>query len=369
MALDTSVAVIQYPSLVQWLADRLGGEIALHPEFDSSLDFMHLPLFKAGDRTFGTFSSPLLLQLLKRAEVSRVQALGEEILNILRSEIGEGKGLIDSALAPPAPQTWGEITEDMGHFSPSLGSHFRGRVPRLEENGVGQCNAPWHLSKFCKTISPTVWITPAGWLYAEFSPHDLTTWLQSLIPAKPILLPFNSSSEISNINPKISADPVLFNLQHAHARCHSLLRLAEQEKFLPLEDLDHYFEVYGPSLWQTENGALHLQTKAEQAILLALMQFPQSLSPQKVIYGCSHPKQAGNETRVLWPLPTKHLYRHAIAWSQLFSNFHRDCRLFGAVQKNTPQVALARFALVYIVKKVLAFLLEVIFQITAPLAL
>jgi hypothetical protein len=39
------------------------------------------------------------------------------------------------------------------------------------------------------------------------------------------------------------------------------------------------------------------------------------------------------------------------------------------VQKNTPQVALARFALVYIVKKVLAFLLEEIFQITAPLAL
>jgi DALR anticodon binding domain len=355
MQLDKPIAVIQYPSLVQWLADRMVGAIAAHPEFalhpgfDRSLDLMALPLFKTGDRTFGTFSSPLLLQLLRGAEVSKVQALREEILNIFRSEIGNRKGLIDSALAPPAPQVWGEITEELGYFPPNLES---------------QCK-----DQSALPISPTVWITPAGWLYAEFSPNDLTTWLQSLIPAKPILLPFNSSSEISNINPKISADPVLFNLQHAHARCHSLLHLAGQENFLTLEDLDQYFEVYGPSLWQTENGALHLQTKAEQSILLALMQFPQSLSPQKVIYGCSHPKQAGNETRVLWPLPPKQLYRQAIAWSQLFSDFHRDCRLFGEVQKNTPQLAHARFALVYIVKNVLAFLLEDVLHVGAPLAL
>jgi hypothetical protein len=350
--LDKTVAVIQYPSLVQWLADQIAGAIALHPGFDRSLDLMALPLFKTGDRTFGTFSSPLLLQLLRGTEVSRMQAFGEEILDIFRSEIGNGKGLIDPALAPPTPQFWGEITEDLGYFPPNLGGQG------------GQCKALCPLP-----ISPKLWITPAGWLYAEFSPNDLTTWLQSLISAKPILLPFNSSSEISNINPKISADPVLFNLQHAHARCHSLLHLAAQEKFLTLEELDHYFEVYGPSLWQTENSALHLQSKAEQAILLALMQFPQSLSPQKVTYACSYPKQAGNETRVLWPLPPKHLYRQAIAWSQLFSDFHRDCRLFGEVQKNTPQLAHARFALVYIVKNVLAFLLEDVLHVGAPLAL
>jgi hypothetical protein len=349
---DKPIAVIQYPSLVQWLADRMVGAIAAHPGFDSSLDLMALPLFKTGDRTFGTFSSPLLLQLMRGAKVSKVQALGEEILDVFRSEIVDGKGLIDSALIPPAPQVWGEITKDLGHFP-----------LRLEGQGL-ICKDLWSLQ-----ISPKLWITPAGWLYAEFSPNDLTIWLQSLITAKSILFPFNSSSEISNINPKISADPVLFNLQHAHARCHSLLHLAGQEKFLTLENLDHYFEVYGPSLWQAENGALHLQTKAEQSILLALMQFPQSLSPQKVIYGCSHPKQTGYETRLLWPLPPKHLYRQAIAWSQLFSDFHRDCRLFGEVQKNTPQLAHARFALVYIVKNVLAFLLEDVLHVGAPLAL
>jgi DALR anticodon binding domain len=351
--LDKPVAVIQYPSLVQWLADRMARAIALHPLTESSSDFMSLPLFKAGDRTFGTFSSPLLLQLSRDAEASRAQALGEEILDIFRSEIVNGKGLIDSALAPPTPQVWGQIAKDLGHFPPSLGNQ-----------GGGQCKALWP-----STINPKLWITPAGWLDAEFGPDDLTTWLQSLITAKPIFLPSNSNSKISNINPKISSNPVLFNLQHAHARCHSLLRLAGQKKLFPLEDLAYHFEACGPSLWQTDIGALHLQTKAEQAILLALMQFPQSLSPQKVMYGCSHPKQTGHETRVLWPLPPKHLYKQAIAWSQIFSDFHRDCRLLDAVQKDTPQIALARFALIYIFMNVLTFLLEDILQIAAPLVL
>jgi hypothetical protein len=39
------------------------------------------------------------------------------------------------------------------------------------------------------------------------------------------------------------------------------------------------------------------------------------------------------------------------------------------VQKDAPQLAYTRLALVYIVKNVVAFLLEDILQVTAPLAL
>jgi DALR anticodon binding domain len=294
--LNQPVVVIQYPSLVQWLADRMGRLIALHSASDSSSDFIFLPLFSSSDRSFGTFSSPLLLQLSSGAKTS-IEA------------------------------------------------------------------------EFCKLISPQSWVNPEGWLYSAFSSNDLILWLQKLISTKPTLLSVRPNSQISAINPQISPDPVLFNLQHAHARCHSLLRLAGQEKFLPLEDLEHYFQRCGSSLWQTESGALHLQTKAERAILTALMQFPQSLSPQKFVYGCVHLEQMGNETRVLWPLSSQHLYKQAIAWTQLFSDFYRNCRLFGAVQKNMLQVVLARFALIYIVKNVLSFLLEEILQVTAPLAL
>jgi DALR anticodon binding domain len=294
--LKQTVVVIQYPSLVQWLADRMGRSIALHSAPDSASDFISLPLFSPSDRTFGTFSSPLLLQLSRDAKTA-VEA------------------------------------------------------------------------EFCQMICPKLWVNPAGWLYAAFSPNDLTTWLQSLLLKKPILLPLEHNSESSAINPAISSDPILFYLQHAHARCHGLLYLAGQEKFLPIENLEHYFQKCGSSLWQRESGELHLQTKAERAILTALMQFPQSLSPQKFAYGCAHLEQMGNETRVLWPLSPQHLYKQAIVWTQLFSDFYRDCRLFGEVQKNTPQVVLARFALIYIVKNVLSFLLEEILQVTAPPAL
>jgi hypothetical protein len=42
------------------------------------------------------------------------------------------------ALAPPAPHFWGEKDKNQGHFPPEVGSHFRDRLPRLEESGVGE---------------------------------------------------------------------------------------------------------------------------------------------------------------------------------------------------------------------------------------
>lgn len=317
MAIDTSVAVIQYPSLVQWLADRLGGAIALHQASNSlrlmasvPLGFMSLPLFIPSGHSLGTFSSPLLLKLSRGEGTSAAQYLGAQIL-----------------------QTFAQQSK-------------------------------------AEAFNPKLWVHPEGWLYADFTAKHLAQFLQNLITTEPTLLAVESTKQVIELRPaSISSDPVLFGLQYAHARCCSLLHLGAQEKFLPLNDLEHYFRDYGTSLWQTDSGELHLQTKAEQALLQALLQFPQSLSPQKVAYGCCTPTVSGIETRVIWPLPPAHLRKQAIAWSQLFSNFHRDCRLFGAVQKNTPQIALARFGLIYIVKNLLSFLLEEIFQITAPLAL
>jgi hypothetical protein len=321
--LDKPVAVIQYPSLVQWLADRVAGAIATHQEstlhqMSDSLgliasvppEFMSLPLFIPSDRSLGTFSSPLLLKLSRGEETSAAQYLGVQIL-----------------------QTFAQNAQ-------------------------------------AEEFNPKLWVHPEGWLYADFAANYLAQFLQNLITAEPTLLSIASTKQVLKTRSTIiSSDPVLFGLQYAHARCCSLLHLGAQEKFLPPSDLEHYFRDCGTSLWQTNSGELRLQTKAEQALLLALLQFPQSLSPQRVTYSCCAPMVSGIETRLIWPLPPAHLHKQAIAWSQLFSDFHRDCRLFGAVQKNTPQIALARFGLIYIVKNVLTFLLEEIFQVTAPLVL
>ena len=309
MQLDKNIAVIQYPSLTQWLADRLAEAISvLEPTVNVLPDFMLLPLFTPSIH-FGTFSSPLLLKLSRGEGASATQHLGTKIL-----------------------QTFAQ------HSNP-------------------------------EEFSPKLWIHPEGWLYADFDANNLAKFLQNLITAESTLLALAQTKQVSEIRPPIiSSDPVLFRLQYAHARCCSLLRLAHQEKFLPL-DLEHYFRGCGTSLWQTDSGELRLQTKAEQALLLALLQFPQSLSPQKVAYGCCATTVPGVETRVMWPLPQAHLREQAMVWGQLFSNFYSDCRLFGEIQTHEPQLAAARFALVLMIKKVLAFFLQDILQMAAPPAL
>ncbi len=310
MQLDNGIALIHYPSLVQWLADRLAGAISeLEPMANVLPNVMPLPLFISSSH-FGVFSSPLLLKLSRGKGASAAQHVGTQIL-----------------------QTFAQHSK-------------------------------------AESFSPKLWMHPEGWLYADFDSNNLAKFLQYLTTAEPTLLAVASPRQTSEISPlTISSDPVLFKLQYAHARCCSLLRLAHQEKFLPFDNLEHYFRDCGTSLWQTDSGELRLHTKAEQALLLVLLQFPQSLTPQKVVYGCCAPTVLGAETRVMWPLPPAHLRKQSMFLGQLFSNFYSDCRLFGDIQTHEPQLASARFALVLILKKVLAFVLEDILQLTAPLTL
>jgi DALR anticodon binding domain len=300
---DKAIADIQYPSLVQWLADQLA-RADLENMAIAQADILPLPLFSQSEHQFGTFASPLPLQWSKRGENSDAQAIGNAIIQALTSQ-----------------------------------------TPNLE-------------------FFPKLSMHPNGWLYASFGAEDLAKWLQTLIGATPELrLPAQAEKSSQEIDSKISCEPVLFNLQYSHARCCSLLRLARQEKFLRLDDTGNPYDSLG---WQTPTGELLLQTKSEQALLRILMQFPQSLSPQKMIYGCRFSGLPGAQTRLEWSLPQKHLYKQAILWSQLFGDFYGECRLFGDIQQTSPALAHARFALVAIVKKVLAFVLEDMLRTKAP---
>jgi hypothetical protein len=91
-----------------------------------------------------------------------------------------------------------------------------------------------------------------------------------------------------------------------------------------------------PVIWQTLTGELQFQTLAEHQLLLALLQFPQSLSPNKIMYGYSQTAVPGHQTWVEWPSPESYLRRQAQQWSNVFLNFYRQCRIFGDVQQVTP---------------------------------
>ncbi len=312
--------IIHYPSPVQWLADTLATAmlsnqfLAIAPPIPSpSLPnhWIPLPLFTVAPQRFGTLASPLPLKLASQWKRSQtVIASPQEIGTALIVQISQ------------------------------------------------QTESPW--------LAPSLSLHPQGWLYAHFSALELSKWLQSLLFATP----FQTDVKPLTISPGVSSDPVIFQLQYAHARCCSLLRLAQQENLISLTNGDNLLaQLKSPVIWQNPTGESQFQTLAEHQLLLALMQFPQSLSPNKVMYGYSQTALPGHQTWIEWPPPQPSLQRQTQQWSHLFLNFYRQCRIFGDVQQVTPELATARLALIFILRRVLAFILETEWQAEAPATL
>lgn len=312
--------IIHYPSPVQWLADNLAAAFLSNRHFaiapptpDPSLQspWIPLPLFTVDTQRFGTFASPLPLKLASQWQRSQaVVATPQDIGAALIAQISQ------------------------------------------------QTESSW--------IVPNVSMHPKGWLYAHFSALELSKWLQSLLVATPM----HTDVEPLMIETGVSADPVIFQLQYAHTRCCSLLRLVQQERPIHLSDCDIQLAQWtSPVIWQTITGELQFQTLAEHQLLLALMQFPQSLSPNKIMYGYSQAVLPGHQTQLEWPPSEPYLRRQAQQWSHIFLHFYDQCRILGDVQQATPELSTARLALVFILRRILAFVLEAALQVEAPVTL
>jgi hypothetical protein len=305
---------------VQWLADTLVVAMLSHrllamassnPNPSRQSPWIPLPLFVVDPHRFGTLASPLPLKLASQWKRS---------------------------------QTVGTSPQEMG--------------TALMTQIARQSESPW--------LVPDLSLHSEGWLYARFSGLELSKWLQSLLLAPP----FQTEPQPLRISSGASSDPVMFQLQYAHARCCSLLRLAQQENLIHLTPGDvRLVQLESPVIWQTPTGELQFQTLAEHQLLLALMQFPHSLSPKKIIYGYSQAALPGHQTRIEWPPPKPYLQLQAQQWSHLFLNFYRDCRIFGDVRQAAPDLVTARLALVFILRRVLAFVLETALQAEAPVTL
>lgn len=312
--------IIHYPSPVQWLADTLAAALlsnrhfaiaplTLHPPLQNP--WILLPLFTVDIQQFGTFASPLPLKLASQWQRSQ------------------------TVVASPQ----------------EIGTALIAQMSQQTEN-------PW--------LVPNLSLHPEGWLYAHFSVLELSKWLQSLL----VVFPVRADTEPLLISSGVSSDPVIFQLQYAHARCCSLLRLAQQERPIHFSDRNIQLAQWtAPVIWQTPTGELQFQTLAEHQLLLALMQFPQSLSPNKIMYGYSQAALPGHQTQLEWPPSEPYLRRQAQQWSHVFLNFYGQCRILGDVQQATPELSTARLALVFILRRVLAFVLEAALQVEAPATL
>ncbi|MGB7415203.1 MAG: DALR anticodon-binding domain-containing protein [Thermosynechococcaceae cyanobacterium] len=205
-----------------------------------------------------------------------------------------------------------------------------------------------------------LWVKPPGWIYGQFSEDAIASILQKLIEQSPQL-----QAPVSVDLDKSLSDRQLFLVQYAHARCCALLRLGQREALIDFEaHLQKPAYTLTTSIpWTTEQGTLQLQHPAARSLLQNLLAFPNRLGPSTQT-GCPE-----GMVPLLWPVPKKIVLRDSQAWAASFLQFYRDCRILGEVSQSTPKLSQARLGLVSATQRVLAFLLQDLLHVVAPVEL
>jgi DALR anticodon binding domain len=227
-----------------------------------------------------------------------------------------------------------------------------------------------------------------GWLYGIVPDPAQAAWLQALYqlprfaiapdvtqPDLPMVLDTNFSrqtlvgsqqillgSQKSMLGLQLTAQ-----LQYAHARCCSLLRLASSDPSLD-PSLDY---CLAPQLesrlatevsWLDSQQQLWLQDPREKNLLALLAQFPASLSADRCWRGNYWGETWEQHCLIAWPASTRHLIQVLSQWVEAFEQFYRHCRIFSEIKTQQPALALARLGLIAILQKIFIFLNETLFN-------
>jgi arginyl-tRNA synthetase len=213
-----------------------------------------------------------------------------------------------------------------------------------------------------------IWADDSGWIYARLSDPCMAAWLQQLSQSSPQrLLGDDNKSSIQPL--QVTADAV-FPLQYAHARCCSLIRLAHREKLLHLHHPDpcqspQFWQVSQPQSfpWLTAAGQFCCHHPSERALISQLFEFP-GLG-QRSLY-CTY---AQNQELPVISLNCSEdqLLRQAQTWSDRILQFHRDCRIWGEVKTENPNLSRSRLGLLIATQSIVQFYLHDILAVHAPL--
>ncbi|GAX39671.1 DALR anticodon-binding domain-containing protein [Tolypothrix sp. NIES-4075] len=202
------------------------------------------------------------------------------------------------------------------------------------------CAIASHLSANCGDEF-IIEIVPPGYIHFVLTDPILAAWLQRLVEGKG----GGGDGERGGWGEtKYENSSHLFAVQYAHARCCSLMRLAQQEKLIQLNEPNTSSalgRVISPSSipWLNCDRKLRLEHSASFRLISQLVQ---------VVDDLECPDQAGS---VNWE-------KAAINLSQAFEIFWCNCRIWGEVKITSPELSQARLGLVIATQSVLRFLLE-----------
>lgn len=197
----------------------------------------------------------------------------------------------------------------------------------------------------------------------------LAAWLQqfansasSSAPSLPVVpAPFTTASttvatalQTSPLPPSHQIQDRYFEIQAAHARCCTLLALAERVDLVRFEaaGTTHRALVWPALLpWLEANGTLRTQQPAEQRLIWQVIDSVDALD------------QTLRKDAVYSAIAL------AQALSRSVADFDTSCRIFGEVAGCQPELAQARLGLVRAAQQTLRWLLEGQLRVAAPVSL
>ncbi|QHG16114.1 glutamate acetyltransferase [Nostoc sp. ATCC 53789] len=241
-----------------------------------------------------------------------------------------------------------------------------------------------NLSRTCGDVF-TIQIVPPGWIHFELTHSTLATWLQSLVVgslggreqgagSRGAGDKGTRSENLKQVFPLVSNSPCpqvlfpipnsqcpipnsIFAVQHAHARCCSLVLLAHREGLIKLKQpvtntSQGFWDVISPNPlpWLNCDQTLRLNHPGERRLIAELIQ---------VVDNIESPDIKGS---VKWE-------KLALNLSQAFEHFWSNCRIWGEVKVTLPELAQARLGLLMATQSVLRYVLEEKLGVFAPLEL
>ncbi|MDJ0702639.1 MAG: DALR anticodon-binding domain-containing protein [Leptolyngbyaceae cyanobacterium MO_188.B28] len=206
---------------------------------------------------------------------------------------------------------------------------------------------------------------PSGWLHFTVAASGVGQWLQSINDAlTETVVAANYRQNWAATHPpagrprETSSAAVVFSIQHAHARCCSLLRLAHQEKLIGLQDpktnasLSHW-RIIQPAQLPWLNGAGKICFCNPSAWRL-LDQLVEAVDVWEQVY-------SGHRSLCL--------LAQAVDLSEAFQGFHRHCRIWGEDRIRDPNLIQVRLGLIRATQAMLYLFLTYGLEQSAPVYL
>ncbi|MEA5549649.1 DALR anticodon-binding domain-containing protein [Anabaena cylindrica UHCC 0172] len=193
-------------------------------------------------------------------------------------------------------------------------------------------------------------IVPPALIHIKLNDPTVAAWLDSLTKD-------NGEEENSSLSPSSylleNKSKLLFTIQYAHARCCSLLRLADREGLIQLVDHgvdDRCFMSAQSISWLNSEQKLRLNQADEVHLIHQLV---------KIVDDLVFPDF---DNSVNWE-------KSALKLSQAWESFWSNCRIWGDVKNNSRELAQARLGLLIATQLVLRSVLETKLGVFAPLEL